>query len=95
MRRDPELHKRYSDFMKEFIDLGHMEKVPNGELNNTQNFYLTHHCVFKEDSSTTKLRVVIVASAKTSGFSLNDCLMVGPKFKTIYSIFLFDFFYSR
>ena len=76
--RDPELHKRYSDFIKEFIDLGHMEKVPNGELTNPQNVYL-HHCVFKENSSTTKLRVVFDASAKTtSGFYLNDCLMVGP-----------------
>ena len=78
--RDHELHKRYSDFMKEFIDLGHMKKVPQGELNNSQNFYLPHHCVFKEDSSRTKMRVVFDASAKTTkGFSLNDCLMVSPK----------------
>ena len=80
LKRDPELQKRYSDFITEFIDLGHMEKVPNSELNNPQNFCLPHRCVFKEDSSTTKLRVVFDASAKTtSGFSLNDCLMVGPK----------------
>ena len=57
-----------------------MGKVPNGELNNPQNLYLPHHCVFKGDSSTTKLRVVFDASAKTtSGFSVNDCLKVGPK----------------
>ena len=42
-------------------------------------FYLPHHCVFKEDSTTTKLRVVFDGSAKTSnGISLNDSLMVGP-----------------
>ena len=66
--------------MKEFIALGHTGKMPNGELNNPHNFYLPHHCVFKEDSFTTKLRVVFYASAKTtSGFSVNDCLKVGPK----------------
>ena len=41
--------------------------------------FLPHHCVFKEDSTTTKLRVVFDGSAKTSsGISLKDALMVGP-----------------
>jgi len=41
---------------------------------------MPHHGVVKESSSTTNLRVVFDASAKTStGYSLNDCLMVGPK----------------
>lgn len=42
-------------------------------------FYLPHHPVLKEDSVTTKIRVVFDGSAKTStGISLNECLMVGP-----------------
>jgi len=42
-------------------------------------YYLPHHCVVKETSVTTKLRVVFDASNKTtSGVSLNDALMVGP-----------------
>ena len=42
-------------------------------------FYLPHHAVIKEDSTTTRIRVVFDGSAKTSsGVSLNEALMVGP-----------------
>ena len=76
--------------------MGQMEIVPNGELNNPQKIYLPHHCVFKEDSSTTKLWVVFEASAKTtSGFTLNDCLMVGPEFQDDLFDILVRFRFSR
>lgn len=46
---------------------------------NEQVFYLPMHAVRKEESTTTKLRVVFDASAKSStGISLNDTLLVGP-----------------
>lgn len=42
-------------------------------------FYLPHNCVLKEDSTTTKIRVVFDGSAKTSpGYSLNEILIAGP-----------------
>ncbi|XP_062541079.1 uncharacterized protein LOC134209115 [Armigeres subalbatus] len=42
-------------------------------------YFLPHHAVYKESSSSTKIRVVFDASAKTtSGLSLNDALGVGP-----------------
>ncbi|XP_065090365.1 uncharacterized protein LOC135711421 [Ochlerotatus camptorhynchus] len=41
--------------------------------------YLPHHPVFKESSTTTKVRVVFDASCKTSsGFSVNDLQLVEP-----------------
>ena len=53
-----------------------MSKVPSSV------FYMPMHSVIKESSTTTKLRVVFDASAKSStGISLNDTLQVGP---TIY-----------
>ena len=76
----PLLKLRYKAFVDEFKDLEHMEPVPLKDLAkpSDKTFYLPHHCVFKEDSTTTKLRVVFDGSAKTStGNSLNDSLMVG------------------
>ncbi len=67
--------------MQEFIDLGHMELVPDAELDLPANksYYIPHHCVHKEESTTTKLRVVFDASAKSStGVALNDVLAAGP-----------------
>ena len=82
LRNNVDLFRKYSAFIQEFIDLGHLEKVQPGEINNSPNFYLPHHCVLKEDGTTSKLRVVFDASAKTTtGFSLNDCLLVGPTFQ--------------
>ena len=62
-----------------------MEVIPDNEIaiSNSDSYYLPHHYVFKEDSSTTKLRVVFDASAKTSsGVSLNKRLMIGPKLQS-------------
>ena len=46
--RDQSLHERYSAFIKEFIDMGHLEKVPIHELETSRNYYLPHHCVTRK-----------------------------------------------
>jgi hypothetical protein len=75
--------------MKEYEDLGHMEPVKSQEGKNTC-YFLPHYPVFKENSSTTKTRVVIDGGAKTSnGLSPNDILKVGPTVQqNLYSIVL-------
>lgn len=76
--KNPELKLQYSDFIREYESLGHMSKLTMID-HSTPHFYFPHHCVIKEDSLTTKLRVVFDGSAKTSsGHSLNDILHVGP-----------------
>ncbi|CAG7719600.1 unnamed protein product, partial [Allacma fusca] len=48
-------------------------------MSDKQTFYLPHHAVIKESSTSTKVRVVFDGSAKSSsGQSLNNCMMVGP-----------------
>lgn len=71
----------FNAVMKEYFDMGHAERVPLTDLQkpHQDTFYLPMHAVRKESSSTTKIRAVFDASAKSSnGVSLNDTLQVGP-----------------
>ncbi|XP_022173340.1 uncharacterized protein LOC111035855, partial [Myzus persicae] len=72
------LARSYKAFMDEYRDLGHMELADHDYRGPT--YYLPHHAVFKMDSSTTKILVVFDGSAAaSSGLSLNDILLRGPK----------------
>jgi hypothetical protein len=72
--------------MDEYLELGHMQLVPEGERDTASHkeatemvFFLQHHAVLKPESTTTKTRVVFDASEKSStGISLSDILMTGP-----------------
>lgn len=74
----------YHDFLTEYKILGHMEIVSKSQANpSTARYYIPHHAVFRESSTTSRLRVVFNASSKTStGESLNDYLLAGPKLQT-------------
>lgn len=50
------LKEEYHRTIKEYIDLGHMRKATN--LDGKPDYYLPHHAVFKDNSTTTKVRVV-------------------------------------
>ena len=60
LERQPDFYKRYEQFIGEFFHLEHMKKIPTSELiKPVENcYYLCYHCVFKESSATTELRVV-------------------------------------
>ena len=67
--------------IKEYFVLKHAEPVPTADLDAPPGsvFYLPMHVVKKESSTTTKIRAVFDASAKSSSnVSLNDILLVGP-----------------
>nr|CAI5838888.1 unnamed protein product [Callosobruchus analis] len=79
LAKNPTLRLEYVAFMKEYRDLNHMEECDDS-LECDIGYYLPHHAVIKSSSITTKCRVVFDASAKTStGISLNDTQLVGPK----------------
>lgn len=71
---DASLKEHYDAFMKEYLDMGHMEETKLHD-----GVFLPHHVITK-DSATTPYRVVFDASAKgKNGLSLNDFLIKGPK----------------
>ena len=73
--------KEFDAVMQEYFEMGHAEVVPEVDLEKPTSltFYLPMHAVYKSSSTTTKVRAVFDASAKTStGVSLNDTLLVGP-----------------
>uniref|UniRef100_A0A8D9AUI7 Reverse transcriptase domain-containing protein n=1 Tax=Cacopsylla melanoneura TaxID=428564 RepID=A0A8D9AUI7_9HEMI len=80
--KDEKLKTSYNSFLKEYLDLGHMERVRNSTLEETSGnteFYFSHFPVVRSESLTTKLRVVFDGSMKTSsGISLNETMKVGP-----------------
>ncbi|XP_055589329.1 uncharacterized protein LOC129741616 [Uranotaenia lowii] len=79
LQRNTNLRQQYNLFVQEYLQLGHMRKVDLSQGESKKRCYLPHHPVFKEASTTTKLRVVFDASALTSnGLSLNDTLLAGP-----------------
>lgn len=72
------LRSQYSEFMNDYQQLNHMVPSTN-DPNDSPIYYLPHHAVVKDSSSTTKLRVVFDASQQSSnGKSLNDFLNIGP-----------------
>ncbi|XP_043479886.1 uncharacterized protein LOC122509722 [Leptopilina heterotoma] len=85
------LKEAYSNFLEEYEALNHMslDIDPNSRYT---GFFLPHHAVLKEDSLSTKTRVVFDGSMEDSNdMSLNKALMVGPTIQddlfTIYTRF--------
>ncbi|XP_062704362.1 uncharacterized protein LOC134286717 [Aedes albopictus] len=74
--KDDELRVEYTQFMEEYLRLGHMEECSRVD---GPQFYLPHHAVRRPESTTTRTRVVFDASSKSHGqLSLNDVLFTGP-----------------
>jgi len=77
---NPALKFEYIKFIKEYIELNHMQ-VYNEEDNKNvvSDYFLPHNAVININSATTRLRVVFDGSCKTNiGLSLNDALLKGP-----------------
>lgn len=92
LNKNLSLKNQYSQFINDYIKLGHMKPSSCKDPLNKVVYYFPHHAVLNEKSITTKHRAVFDGSCKTTnGLSLNDHLVVGPNLqKELFSI-LFNF----
>ena len=87
LKNQPEILKQYDDVIREQLQSGVVEKVPQDQIPQPGDVhYLPHRTVVRLDRDTTKVRVVYDASSKVFGPSLNDCLHIGPSLNPL----LFD-----
>ncbi len=81
----------FDEEMFGYIRLEHAEVVPESERDKGM-YYLPVKGVIKESSTSTKVRPVFDASAKTSnGVALNDAILVGPNLYPLISDILIQF----
>ena len=86
------IHPQFQDVIETYIELDHAEEVPPEDKPPAASFYMPMHAVFKDSSTSTKLRVVFDGSAATtSGLSLNQALLVGPTIQATLSNTLLKF----
>lgn len=80
LKMNPEFKTQYFEIIDDYKKLHHMDKIDEStDSEETVSYYMPHHAVFKPTSTTTKVRVVFDASAKTSSnVSLNDIMLTGP-----------------
>ena len=80
LRSNPDLGKQYGDIIEDQLKQGIIEKVPPRTSNQFRKHYIPHHAAINPTKTTTKVRIVYDASAKTKteNKSLNECLHKGP-----------------
>ena len=90
LKQNPQLLAEYDSIIRDQMSCGIVEVVNDPSLSEHDRVhYLPHHGVVRQDKTTSKLRIVYDASAKTKGPSLNDCLYTGPSFgQSIFDILL-------
>ncbi|GFX33078.1 DUF1758 domain-containing protein [Trichonephila clavipes] len=72
LSRDSRHLSLYAEFLKEYEELDHLERVVESSEPPT-HYYISHHGVLRPEKLTTKLRIVFnCSSPTTTGISLND-----------------------
>jgi len=78
--RNPINVSENSDFFAEYKNLSYMTKnLPTKIVMPDQHYYIPHHAVLRDSSTTTWLQVFNASHRTTNGMSLNDHMLIGPK----------------
>ncbi|GFV02953.1 integrase catalytic domain-containing protein [Trichonephila clavipes] len=77
LSRDSSYLSLYAEFLKEYEELGNLERVVKSSEPPT-HYYIPHHGVLRPEKLTTKLRILFNGSSPTTtGISRNDILLKG------------------
>ena len=76
-RKGPEAMQAYNKMIEDYERKGYVKKVE--KTNESNQWFLLHFAVVKEERTTTKTRIVFDAAGKDRGKSLNDAIRPGPK----------------
>lgn len=78
--KNEQFKKNYEGSINSSIEAGYIRPATPAEIADKKNcYFMPHHAVVKESSTTTKMRLVFDASCKSAnGASLNDRLLTGP-----------------
>nr|XP_037872500.1 uncharacterized protein LOC119629716 [Bombyx mori] len=75
----PEMRQEYDKVIKDYLEKGYLNPCSRNINESSLHYVIPHHGIVRKDKSTTKLRVVLDGSMKSSsGLALNDILQVGP-----------------
>ncbi|KAK5970151.1 Pao retrotransposon peptidase [Trichostrongylus colubriformis] len=79
LQQNPSAWQQYTKTIEDHLAVNFIEEVDEHVFDSHRVYYIPHQAVYKESSSTTKLRIVFDASSKVRGAtSLNDCIHQGP-----------------
>lgn len=80
LMRNPQHLTKYDAVIQDQLQKGIIEVVPDEDSTNTLKHYIPHHEIVTPEKTTTKIRIVFDASAKTrkGSQSLNESLHHGP-----------------
>lgn len=79
LKKRPDLAKKYTEAINDYVTKGHARKMPleEAKITTSKTWYLPHHAVLNPNKPG-KVRVVFDAASKFDAVSLNDKLLTGP-----------------
>ena len=80
LSRNNDIKEEYRKQFRDFVSRGIFKEISEKEYMEYAGpvSYISHHEVFKEDSASTPVRIVLNSSLKFNGISINDIMMKGP-----------------